>query len=270
MARAGNDDPCQRGQECSKSTRPRWREARWPGSDVSPGARSGDRLRRGELRELRELRGHETRRRSVARARPSRFFVPSSGPWPTTSRCCARPASSPTTSWPPSAAPPRPPRRRREPLARIVGQSRMAPPRPVSTPSAQVGVQAPSKQNPNEQFVKSALGLHVPRLHRFLPFFVFRRLPGSHNSHSPHGFVHVRTWPQRPPTRRARGGSGPPPPGRLPRFGRCRGAMWPGAGGERWRRALGYSRETPSSSAAPARRSRHGPAPVMAARHRSR
>ena len=54
-----------------------------------------------------------------------------------------------------------------------------------------VGVQAPAKQNPNEQFVKSALGLHLPRLHHFWPFCFFRHFPGSHRAHSPHGFLHL-------------------------------------------------------------------------------
>jgi hypothetical protein len=61
----------------------------------------------------------------------------------------------------------------------------------VCDASVQVGVQAPAKQNPNEQFVKSALGLHLPRLHRFWPFCFFRHFPGSHRAHSPHGFLHL-------------------------------------------------------------------------------
>lgn len=39
--------------------------------------------------------------------------------------------------------------------------------------------------------MKSGLGLHRPRLQRFVPLFVFRHEPLLHCSHSPHGVLHL-------------------------------------------------------------------------------
>jgi hypothetical protein len=61
----------------------------------------------------------------------------------------------------------------------------------VCDASVQVGVQAPAKQNPKEQAMKSGLGVHLPRLHRFWPFGFFRHFPGSQRWHSPHGVLHL-------------------------------------------------------------------------------